>query len=119
MSKKQGHEKRYEEESEESELDTLDAYIEASEMYLEALKLSDATGSDAGYIVGMTAVYFGKAFMAFTNGANAEAIKGSLREAINAYSAAVSFCESNGIGKQFVYASRLVIESLRLESQNL
>ena len=115
--------RHYEEESEGSEdsssLDNLDAYIEASEMYLEALKLSDATGADAGYVVGMTAVYFGKAFLAFTNSDNSDAIKGSLKEAINAYSAAASFCESKGIAKQFVYTSRLIIESLRSEYENL
>jgi hypothetical protein len=115
------HSSRYEEESEESNtsnLDSLDAYIEASEMYLEALKLSDAKGADAGYVVGMTAVYFGKAFLAFTNTDNVEAMKGSLREAINAYSAAMAFCESNGLAKQFVYTSHLIVESLRTESQN-
>lgn len=113
MSKK-GQKKYEESESEDSNtLDNLDSYVEASEMYLEALKLSDAKGADAGYVVGMTAVYFGKAFLAFTGSDNEDAIKGSLREAINAYSAAATFCESNNIAKQFVYTANLIIITLR------
>jgi len=108
--------KRYDSpESEITHLDELDAYVEASEMYLEALKLSSSPGADAGYIVGMTAVYFGKAYVAFASTENTEAIKGSLRETINAYTTAIAFCETNNLGKQFVYTSRLIIESLRTE----
>jgi hypothetical protein len=119
MSKKLN--KKYEEhESDSSDsIDILDAYIEASEMYLEALKLSDSQGADAAYIVGMTAVYFGKAFIAFTSTDNSSAIKGSLHEALNAYATAATFCETNGIGKQFVFTCHLVTESLRMESKNL
>jgi hypothetical protein len=115
--------RHHEEESEESEgpsnLDSLDAYIQASEMYLEALKLSDGPGVDAGYVVGMTAVYFGKAYISFTDTDNIDAIKGSLREAMNAYSAASKFCETNGIGKQFIYVSQLIIASMRTELQHM
>ena len=98
--------KKHYEESESSEeitnLDSLDAYIDASEMYLEALKLTNGPGADGCYVVGMAAVYFGKAYMAFVESNNADAIKGSLREAINSYTTAITFCETNNIGKQFI-----------------
>ena len=38
-----------------------------------------------------------------------------LREAINAYTAAVAFCETNKIGKQFIYTSHLIIDNMRTE----
>ncbi len=116
MSKK----RQLEEESEESSnLDILDAYIEASEMYLEVLKLSDDTESSTAYIVGMTAVYFGKAFLAFSSTDNTEAVKGSLKETIGAYTKAVIFCEERNVGKPFVYTSRLILNTLREELQSL
>lgn len=113
--------KKHYEESEESEitnLDSLEAYIEASEMYIDALKLLNGKEIDSAYILGMSAVYFGKAFLAFTTSDNTEAMKGSLREAITAYSTAESFCERNNIGKQFIYTSRLIIAGMRTELQN-
>lgn len=114
------HQHYQEEESDDSEItDTLDAYIEASEMYLEALKLQDDPGASSAYLVGMTAVYFGKAHVAFAATDNLDAIKGSLKEAMNAYHTAATFCKSNNIGKQFVYTSELIIESLRAELQGL
>jgi len=112
--------RKYREESEESEepnnLDSLEAYINASEFYIEALKLS---GENAGYTVGMTAVYFGKAYLEIIDSDNADAIKGSLKEALNAYSTAVTFCESNNIAKQFIYTSRLIIAGMRTELKNM
>ncbi len=114
MSKKH-QEKESESESEFSNIESLDAYIEASEMYSEALKLS---GVDIGYVVG-TAVCFGKAYLAFVSSDNRDAIKKSLREAINAYLVAITFCETNGIGKQFVGTSELIIATMRIELQNM
>lgn len=113
--------RHYEEEESEPEsiTDTLDAYVEASEMYLEALKLQDDAASSSAYIIGMTAVYFGKAHLAFASTDNLDAIKGSLREAMNAYQAAILFCKSNNVGKQFVYTSELIMNSLRTELQRL
>lgn len=115
MGKKSNNEHQEEESTSLGSMDVLEAYIEASEMYLEALKLSNTPGTDSAYIVGMTAVYFGKAFVAFSYTENLDAIKGSLHETICAYTVASTFCETNGIGKQFVYASRLITELLRTE----
>lgn len=113
---------RYEEYSESSSeqdnLDTIDAYIEASEMYLESLKLDDVVQTKAAYLVGMTAVYYGKAFLAFASTNNSEAIKGSLREALKAYSSAATFCDTNNIGQQFVYTSKLIIQCLKTELES-
>ncbi len=106
-------------------LESLDAYIEASEMYLEALKLSDGRDCeaqskiDSGYIIGMTAVYFGKAYLAFTSSDNEQAIKGSLVEAINAYSTALAHCENNNIGKHFIDTAKLIVQSMRIELHNI
>jgi hypothetical protein len=121
MSKRRS-EPRYEESEDSDEItniDNIEAYINASEMYLEALKLSDGSNVSAGYMVGITAVYFGKAFLEFTSSDNTEAIKGSLKEAMSAYVTASSFCESNNIGKQFVYTSKLIISALIIELKNL
>lgn len=104
----------YKEESsgeEDNMLNTLESYIEASEMYLEALKLQDSPEASSAYVIGMSAVYFGKAHLALSDTDNTSAIKGSLREAMGAYQAAISFCETNNIGKQFVYTGKLVLNT--------
>ena len=98
-----------------SNIDSLESYIEASEMYLEVLKLSSDNFASHGYIIGMMAVYSGKAFLALSDSGNENAAKVSLREAIDAYSRAVSFCTENRIGKHFVATAGLVIQSLRSE----
>jgi hypothetical protein len=109
------------EESEESEeltnLETLDAYVEASEMYLEAIKLDEPNNPNGpnGYIIGMKALYIVKAYLAFTNTDNVQAIRKSLLEALTAYTTVFNVFQPNGIGKQFIYTSELIIKLLQNE----
>ena len=80
---------KYKEESEESEnsedseeitaVETIESYIEASEKYIEIVKLEGISGSTL-CIPGMIAINFGKAYLAFTGTTNKEAIKVSLKE---------------------------------------
>lgn len=108
-----------EDSDDESAMEIIDSYIEASEMYLEALKLQDGEAVSSAYVIGMTAVYFGKAFVAFSMTDNKAAKKLSLQETLNAYSAAITFCENYNIGKQFVFTSTLIVDSLRTEQRRL
>lgn len=97
-------------------LENLESYINASEMYIDVLKMN--TDNEL-YKVGMTAVYYGKAFLYFTETDNIEAIIGSLKEAISAYTTSITFYESLGIAKQFQYSARVILDALKTELNNM
>jgi hypothetical protein len=75
------------------DLDKLEAYIKASEMYLEAFNSPEKVGTDL-YNIGMVAVYFGKAYVEFGFSENEAAMKESLKESIGAYTLLFSLCKS-------------------------
>jgi len=114
------------EESRSEELLNLYSYIDASEMYLEVLKLST---QPIGYKIGLIVVNFGKAYLALTETDNNEIIKTALKAAMNEYTEAIKFFESGGaisteagIGsaiKQFINISKLIIFEMKNQLKKL
>jgi len=97
---------------EPSELE-LAYYIEAAEMYLEALKLERLEGTVEPLFT--KALYFGKASLAFIDSGNREATLRSLRDSLKVYAEVIRYCDSRKIENNFYYTCKLIVDAIRKE----
>jgi hypothetical protein len=96
-------------------MDTLDAYLEAAEMYLNAIKLGNDSLSLSIYTSGMKAVYYGRAYVAFSSSDDQEATKGSLRLTLVTFDEFIKTYGKTKTTEYFIDTCALIMKVLRTE----